>query len=331
MDLAFTPEEQAFALEVRAWLAENVEIPPRFENIADEVEFGRRWQSRLADSRWVGIHWPPEYGGRGASPVEVAIFNMEYARSRAAADQPGRHQPRGTDAARARHRRPEGALAARDPHGRRDLVPAVLGTRCRLRPRFTEDPGAARRRRLAALGPEGVDVVRAVRPLGHLPRAHRRRRPEAQGHLVSRRRHVGAGDRGAAARPDHRRRRVQRGVPRRGVRARRPARRRLAQRLGGGEHDARARTRHGLPVQGTGRARGVPRRAVATGLAARDPRRCRDRRRARAVVRRAARPAVAQLADALAPVEGHRTRSGVERHQTRVDRHDASAVGARSK
>ncbi len=83
MDLSFTPEELAFALEVRSWLAANVTIPPRFENIADEVEFGRRWQARLADGRWVGIHWPAEYGGRGASPVEVAIFNMEYARSRA--------------------------------------------------------------------------------------------------------------------------------------------------------------------------------------------------------------------------------------------------------
>ncbi len=83
MDLSFSPEENAFALEVRSWLAENVEVPARFENIAEEVEFGRRWQSRLAESRWVGIHWPPEYGGRGASAVDVAIFNMEYARSRA--------------------------------------------------------------------------------------------------------------------------------------------------------------------------------------------------------------------------------------------------------
>ncbi len=83
MDLAFTSEELAFALEIRAWLADNVEVPARFENIADEVEFGRRWQSRLAADRWVGIHWPQAYGGRGASPVEVAIFNMEYARSRA--------------------------------------------------------------------------------------------------------------------------------------------------------------------------------------------------------------------------------------------------------
>jgi alkylation response protein AidB-like acyl-CoA dehydrogenase len=83
MDLSFTPDEQAFALEVRDWLAANVEVPERFETIADEVEFGRRWQARLAEGRWVGIHWPEAYGGRGASPVEVAIFNMEYARSRA--------------------------------------------------------------------------------------------------------------------------------------------------------------------------------------------------------------------------------------------------------
>jgi alkylation response protein AidB-like acyl-CoA dehydrogenase len=83
MDLSFTPEEEAFALEVRAWLAEHVEVPPRFETIADEVDFGRRWQAELAEGRWVGIHWPSAYGGRGASPVQVAIFNMEYARSRA--------------------------------------------------------------------------------------------------------------------------------------------------------------------------------------------------------------------------------------------------------
>lgn len=83
MDLAFTPEERLFAEEVRAWLTTHVEIPPRFETIADEVEFGRRWQAELAGGHWVGIHWPAEYGGRGASPVQVAIFNMEYARSRA--------------------------------------------------------------------------------------------------------------------------------------------------------------------------------------------------------------------------------------------------------
>jgi alkylation response protein AidB-like acyl-CoA dehydrogenase len=83
VDLSFTAEEAAFAEEVRSWLGMHVRVPPRFETIAEEVAFGRQWQAELAAGRWVGIHWPTEYGGRGATPVEVAIFNMEYARSRA--------------------------------------------------------------------------------------------------------------------------------------------------------------------------------------------------------------------------------------------------------
>jgi alkylation response protein AidB-like acyl-CoA dehydrogenase len=83
MDLSFTDEEIAFASDVRAWLETNVEVPPRFASIADEVEFGRRWQARLAADRWVGVHWPVAYGGRSATPIQVALFNMEYARSRA--------------------------------------------------------------------------------------------------------------------------------------------------------------------------------------------------------------------------------------------------------
>jgi len=83
VDLSFTPEEQAFATEVRTWLSEHLELPPPFGSLDEEIEWGRRWQAKLAESRWVGIHWPETYGGRGASPVQVAIFNMEYARSRA--------------------------------------------------------------------------------------------------------------------------------------------------------------------------------------------------------------------------------------------------------
>jgi alkylation response protein AidB-like acyl-CoA dehydrogenase len=79
MDLAFTDEERAFADEVRGWLAAHRGSFPD----DDDVEGGRRWQAELAAARLIGIHWPTEYGGRGASPVEVAIYNMEYARARA--------------------------------------------------------------------------------------------------------------------------------------------------------------------------------------------------------------------------------------------------------
>jgi alkylation response protein AidB-like acyl-CoA dehydrogenase len=83
VNLAFSAEELTFAEEIRAWLAEHLDVPPRFESLDAEVAWGRNWQATLARDRWVGIHWPVEYGGRGASPVEVAILNMEYARARA--------------------------------------------------------------------------------------------------------------------------------------------------------------------------------------------------------------------------------------------------------
>jgi len=83
MDLAFSAAEDAFAREVREWLAVNLPDVPAFASYGEEIEWGRAWQARLAAARWVGIHWPREYGGRGASPVQVALFNMEYARSRA--------------------------------------------------------------------------------------------------------------------------------------------------------------------------------------------------------------------------------------------------------
>jgi len=83
VDLSFTAEEQAFAAEVREWLAANLGEVPTFASFDEEIEWGQRWQARLAEHRWVGIHWPEEYGGRGASPVQVAIFNGEYARAKA--------------------------------------------------------------------------------------------------------------------------------------------------------------------------------------------------------------------------------------------------------
>src|SRR4026209_88732 len=83
MDLSFTPEEEAFRAEVRAWLSDHLELPRTFVDIDEEIAWGRRWQATLADARWVGLHWPWEFGGRGASPVQVAIFNLEYSRARA--------------------------------------------------------------------------------------------------------------------------------------------------------------------------------------------------------------------------------------------------------
>jgi len=84
MDLAFSAAEEAFRAELRAWLAANLprQIPePR--SLAEEVAWLVDWQRQLAADRWVGVHWPHAYGGRGASTVENYIFQEEMARARA--------------------------------------------------------------------------------------------------------------------------------------------------------------------------------------------------------------------------------------------------------
>ena len=81
MDLTFSAEELALAAEFRAWLADNLVVPSAFATFEEELAWGRAWQATLARDRWVAISWPEEFGGRGASPVEVALYNAEYARA----------------------------------------------------------------------------------------------------------------------------------------------------------------------------------------------------------------------------------------------------------
>jgi alkylation response protein AidB-like acyl-CoA dehydrogenase len=84
VDLTLSPEEEAFRDELRAWIADN---HPGEEPEGEEAafEFRRGWQRRLSADRWAGVSWPEEYGGRGASLVEQAIFNEELAAARAPA------------------------------------------------------------------------------------------------------------------------------------------------------------------------------------------------------------------------------------------------------
>jgi alkylation response protein AidB-like acyl-CoA dehydrogenase len=72
-----------FRDELRSWLQENP--PPDIEVAAtvEDADALRTWQRALAAGRWVGIHWPVEYGGRGASLTQVAACNEELARAQA--------------------------------------------------------------------------------------------------------------------------------------------------------------------------------------------------------------------------------------------------------
>src|SRR2546428_8364621 len=83
MDFDLSAEDLAFRDEFRSWLSEH--RPPQIDVAAtfEEAETLREWQRTLASGRWVGIHWPAEYGGRSASLLQVAIYNEKLARAQA--------------------------------------------------------------------------------------------------------------------------------------------------------------------------------------------------------------------------------------------------------
>src|SRR3954466_7953469 len=82
MDLTFSETEAAFRDELRTWFENN---DPGSEPAGDDANYAwrRDWQRRLAEGGWAGVHWPREYGGRGATMTESAIFFEELGRSRA--------------------------------------------------------------------------------------------------------------------------------------------------------------------------------------------------------------------------------------------------------
>jgi alkylation response protein AidB-like acyl-CoA dehydrogenase len=81
VDLTLSPNEEAFRDELRVWLRDN---HPGREPAGDEAgfEFRRDWQRKLNQAGWAGVSWPTEYGGRGATLIEQAIFNEETVRAR---------------------------------------------------------------------------------------------------------------------------------------------------------------------------------------------------------------------------------------------------------
>ena len=83
MDLTFSEPELAFRDELRAWLADH---HPGAEPEGDgdaHYAWRRDFQRRLAEDGWAAVHWPREYGGRGATLTQSAIFFEELGRANA--------------------------------------------------------------------------------------------------------------------------------------------------------------------------------------------------------------------------------------------------------
>jgi len=82
MDLNYTPQEQSFRAEVRAFV--NAKLPA---DIRDKVKGGKRlgkddflrWQKILHAQGWGAPGWPARFGGPGWSAVQQHIFDEECA------------------------------------------------------------------------------------------------------------------------------------------------------------------------------------------------------------------------------------------------------------
>jgi alkylation response protein AidB-like acyl-CoA dehydrogenase len=78
MDLSFTTEQDAFREEVRTWLRDHAPQGLPSAGTREGFEAHKAWEQELARAGYGAIRWPVEYGGRGADPVQQAIFEEEY-------------------------------------------------------------------------------------------------------------------------------------------------------------------------------------------------------------------------------------------------------------
>lgn len=82
MHLEYTPEQDAFRAEVRAWMEAYVPKEPLVtlecrEGYDQHVE----WERTLASGNWGMVTWPEAYGGRGLDLIQWLIFEEEYFRA----------------------------------------------------------------------------------------------------------------------------------------------------------------------------------------------------------------------------------------------------------
>jgi alkylation response protein AidB-like acyl-CoA dehydrogenase len=86
MDLSFTPEENGFRAEVRAFLRDNLPDDLR-QKMLERRHLGKgdivRWQRILNARGWATPAWPVEHGGQAWTPAQRYIFQEEMAVGRA--------------------------------------------------------------------------------------------------------------------------------------------------------------------------------------------------------------------------------------------------------
>jgi alkylation response protein AidB-like acyl-CoA dehydrogenase len=88
VDIDLRPQEIKFRQEFRAWLEQNIPAdwqPQKLRSLWHGESLGMRrdFERRLGRDGWLGVAWPVEYGGRGATLMEQVIYQEELARAEA--------------------------------------------------------------------------------------------------------------------------------------------------------------------------------------------------------------------------------------------------------
>ncbi len=81
MDLTWSPAEEAFRAEARAWLEANVPHGLPSGDTREGLAAHLEWEKKLFADRWAVVSWPERYGGRDASLWEWLLFEEEYYRA----------------------------------------------------------------------------------------------------------------------------------------------------------------------------------------------------------------------------------------------------------
>jgi hypothetical protein len=87
MDLTYPPDAEAFRIEIRSWLEENLPagwFEPGFEMTGeDRAAFNEAWPAKLYEGGWICATWPKEYGGKGLTLMQGVVLAEEFARAKA--------------------------------------------------------------------------------------------------------------------------------------------------------------------------------------------------------------------------------------------------------
>ncbi|MBK6649511.1 MAG: acyl-CoA dehydrogenase family protein [Betaproteobacteria bacterium] len=82
MDLAFTPEEQAFREEARAWVRSSLPSDISHKVLNDlhlTRDDSQRWAKILGKKGWLVSGWPKQFGGPGWTAIQKHLFEEECA------------------------------------------------------------------------------------------------------------------------------------------------------------------------------------------------------------------------------------------------------------